>query len=172
MIPFFHGTVDLSPCVLIRRVLALIVQLFASTKRDFYLDTRVFQINGEGNDGIALQLDLGIQPHDFSLMQEQSTGPQGVLIKNVTLLIGADVHLSDPQLAILDGAPSLFEIECAETNGLYLRARQLDSRLEAFFDKVFMKGLGVFAKIFTPLSIVSPPFLHYITSVKSQTGSF
>ena len=72
MIPFFHRAVNLTARVLIGGVLPLVIELFALAQRDLDLDAGVFQINGERNDGVAVELDLGGQPLDLTLVHEQA----------------------------------------------------------------------------------------------------
>ena len=141
MIPFFHRAVDLTARVLIGGVLPLVIELFALAQRDLDLDAGVFQINGERNDGVAVELDLGGQPLDLTLVHEQAARADRVLIEDVALFIGADMHLPHPELSVLHAAPGVLEVQGAKPDGLDLRAEQLNARLEALLDEIFMKRL-------------------------------
>ena len=110
MIPFFHGAVDLTARVFDRGVLPLVVEFFALAQGDLQLDAGVFKIDGEGNDRIALHLDLCKQVGNLALMQQQPPRTHGVFIVDIAFFIRADVHLTDPYLAVLDGAPRIFEV--------------------------------------------------------------
>ena len=83
MIPFFHRAVNLTARVLIGCVLPLVIELLALAQRDLDLDAGVFQINGERNDGVAVELDLGGQPLDLTLVHEQAARADRVLIEDV-----------------------------------------------------------------------------------------
>ena len=78
---------------------------------------------------------------DLALVQQQTARTHGVLVVNIALVIGTDVHLTNPYLAVLDGTPRVFEVQRAKPDGFDLSAKQFDARLEAFLDKVFVKDL-------------------------------
>ena len=77
-------------------------------------------------------------------MHQQTAGPQRVLVKNIALLIGRDVHLPDVELPVLDLAPGLLEAQRAEADRLYFGAGQLDPGLEFFLDEIFVVCLLIF----------------------------
>ena len=159
-------------------ILPLVVQLFALAERNLQLYTRIFQIDGEGNDRIALQLDLGKQMHNLALVQQKPARTHGVFVVDIALIVRADMHLADPQLAVLDRAPGILEIQRTEPDGFHLRTGQLDAGLKAVLDKVFMKHLGVFCKNFDAFRLQPAhlqSILYYISFVKCflfQTGVF
>ena len=51
------------------------------------------------------------------------------------------MHLPDPELSVLHAAPGVLEVQGAQPDGLDLRAEQLNARLEALLDEIFMKRL-------------------------------
>ena len=99
---FNAGNVDLPFGILFGRVVAFIVEFFALAQGDFQFHPGAPEINGEGNEGQALLLDLAKEVVDLPLVHQQAAGAHGVLIEDIALGIGADVHLLDPQLAVLD----------------------------------------------------------------------
>lgn len=107
-------------------------------------------------------------------MQQQPPRTHGVFIVDIAFFIRADVHLTDPYLAVLDGAPRIFEVQRALTERLDLRAEQLNSGLEAFFYKVFVKGFVVLCQNFnTLIQRKSPSFYQFypIFAVSNRSGS-
>ena len=53
------------------------------------------------------------------------------------------MHAIDKYLAILDGAPCVFQIDTPLTHGFDLRAEQLNAGLRALNDKIVVKGLFI-----------------------------
>ena len=139
-----HCPVDLPLGVLFGRVVALVIELFALGQRDLDLGQRTAEIDRQGNQRISVLPYLAEQAHDLALVHQQTAGPQRVLVKNIALLIGRDVHLPDVELPVLDLAPGLLEAQRAEADGLYFGAGQLDPGLKLFFNEVFVVCLLVF----------------------------
>ena len=90
---------------------------------------------------MPVRLDPAEQAHDLALVHEEPAGTERILVEDVALLIGRDMHLPDIELPVLDLAPGLLEAQRAETDGLDLSAGELDAGFEFFVDEIFMKGL-------------------------------
>ena len=172
MCPFFHRAVDLTARVLVCGVLPLVIQLFALAEGDLDLHAGILQIDGNRNNRVAVELDLLEQAHDLALMHQQAARAHRVFVEDVALLIGADVHLTQPELTVLDLTPCVLEVQRAETNGLDLRAEQLDAGLEAFLNKIFVKRLLVFRNDLDALAFHSLTTcqIYYITSVNASVS--
>ena len=92
----------------------------------------------------------GTGGNNVPLVEQELPGTPGVLVEDIALLIGRDVHLPDEKLPVLDLAPGLLEAQRAETDGLDLSARQLYARLVAFQHKVLVKSLSVCTNFLFP----------------------
>ena len=62
--------------------------------------------------------------------------PKRIAVKDIAVLVGADVQLLDEQFPIIDAAPAVLHIDGAGPQALYLGAIQLNSRLVGFLHKV------------------------------------
>ena len=80
-------------------------------------------------------------------MHQQPPRPYRIAVKDVSVLIGADMHAADKQLAVLHGAEGILQIDLTGPDGFDLRARKLDPGLEAIQHKVFMKSLAVIGNL-------------------------
>lgn len=143
LISLLHSTVDLTLGVPLGRGLSFIVHFFTLAQTNFDLDSAALEVYRKGNKGVAILLHLAVQAHDLPLVHEQSAGALGIGIEAVAVLVGGDVHLVNEQLAVLDTAPGIFQIQGALANRLDLRAAQLDTGLIFFFYKILMPGLPV-----------------------------
>ena len=81
--------------------LPLVVELFALGQGDFHLDPGAGKVEGEGDDGVPVLLSLGLEPPDLPLVDQQPPGAPGILVEDVALLIGGDVHPVEEQLSVL-----------------------------------------------------------------------
>ena len=91
-------------------------------------------------------------------MHQQTAGTQGVLVKNISLFIGADVHPMHVHLTVLGDAEGIFQVHMALTDRLDLGARQLDACLVLILDKIIVVGLAVLG------DHLDAPALHGTTS--------
>ena len=87
---------------------------------------------------MAVQLNGLTQFQDFLFVHQQFFGAHGITIEDISLLIGADVHLLGKQLAVVDRAIRVLEIDVARPQALDLGAKQLDTCLIRFLYKIFV----------------------------------
>src|SRR5699024_1267948 len=97
----------------------------------------------QGNDGIALLHDAGVELADLRLVQEELLGPQGILVEDVSVVVRADVHALDKGLAVADLDVAVLEVALARADGLDLRAKELDARLQLILYEVIVPRLAV-----------------------------
>ena len=76
-------------------------------------------------------------------MHQQLARTDGVAVKDVALFIGGDVHLLDEQLAVLDVAPAVLEVNLSQPQRFDLGAAQLDAGLIGLLHKIVMPRLSV-----------------------------
>ena len=60
-------------------------------------------------------------------MQEQLFFAQRVAVEDVAVLVGADIHLLDENLAALDRCVGIGKVDLARADGFHLRAEELNS---------------------------------------------
>ena len=72
-----------------------------------HFHTGAFEIQGQRNQRIFPLLYQTEQAVDLRFVHQKLTLPQRIAVKDVAMLIRADMHLFDNQLAILDAAPAI-----------------------------------------------------------------
>ena len=150
--PGLHGPVHLPFGVPPGGGLPLIIELLALGQADLQLDPGPLEVDGQRDEGIAVLLDPAEEPHDLPLVHQQPAGAAGVLVEDVPLLIGADMHPKDRYLPILDQAEGVLQVHIAQTDGFDLCARQLDPSLIPLLDGIVVECLVVFGDDLHPIA--------------------
>ena len=143
VVSLLHSPVDLTLGVTLSRGLSFVVKLFALAQAHLDLHPAALEVDAQGDQGIAVLLDLAEQAHDLALVHQQTAGAAGIHIEAVAVVVRGDVHLIEDELAVLDAAPGILQIQGTLTNGFDLRAHQFDAGLIFLFDEVFVPGLPV-----------------------------
>lgn len=123
--------------------LPLIIQFLTSGHCQLHLYPWTGEVQGEGNKGVPILLNLGLEFENLPLVQQQLTGAPGVLVEDVALLIGGDMHSVEKHLAILDDTKGVLQVYIPLAHGLDLSSRQFDASFIFILDKVVMEGLSV-----------------------------
>ena len=97
-----HSPVNGTLCIALGGIGTLVVQLFALAQTHFHFYAAMLKIKRERHQRIALQLALLVQTPDLGLVGQQTPHPQRVLIEDVAVVVGSDVHSLDQQLAVLN----------------------------------------------------------------------
>ena len=139
-----HGAVDLTLGVTLGGGLTLVIELFALGKTQLDFDPGVGEIDGQGDESHAVLFDGAVQAHDLALVHEQLTRAAGILVENIALFIGADVHAVDGKLPVLDDAVGVLQVDVALTDGLDLCPHKGDARLELFQNEIVVVSFTVF----------------------------
>ena len=103
----------------------------------------MLEVERKRHKSVALQLALLVQPPDLILVGQQPPHPHGVLIEDVAVVVGGDVHSLDQQLAVLNIDPAVFQVDAAGTQALDLGAFQLDARFQRFEHEILVTRLAV-----------------------------
>ena len=143
LISLLHSPVDLTLGVPLGRGLSFIVEFFALAQAHLDLDPAALEVDLQGDQGVAVLLDLAVEPHDLPLVHQQPPGTAGIHIEAVAVVIGGDVHLVQDHLAVLDAAPGILQIQGTCTDGLDFRAHQFNTGFEFFFHEIFMVGFPI-----------------------------
>ena len=83
---------------------------------------------------------------DLPLVHQQPPGPDRILVENIALFVGGDVHAMDEQLPVLHGAVGVLQVQRAGPDRLDLRAEQLHTGLVPILHEVVVEGLAVLGR--------------------------
>ena len=83
---------------------------------------------------------------DLPFVHQQPLGPVRVLVEDVPLFIGRDVHAVGVNLAVLGHAVGILQIYPALADGFDLRPRQLDARLIPVLHEIVVVRLAVLGR--------------------------
>lgn len=138
-----QGAVNIPLSGFLGHIGAFIMQLLTLAEPQLHFHTRSLEVEGKRDERITLLRDEPGQPVDLPPVHEQAARAVGVLIEDVALLIGRDVHLLDVELPVHDVAPAVLEVAGAFAQGFDLGAEEFNPRLEAVLHKVVVTRLAV-----------------------------
>src|SRR5579864_6072881 len=123
---------------------ALVVLLLALRKADRQLDAALRVVQVDRCDRVAGALDLADQAVDLLAMHQQSARARriGMHVRRSGRERG-DMRADQHQPAVLDDDVRLLEMRAPAANRLHFPAFQRNPGLEAFLDKIVVKGLAV-----------------------------
>ena len=93
LISLLHSPVDLALGIALRRGLSFVVELLALAQSHVHLHPAALKIDGQRDQGVAVLLDLAVEPHDLPLVHQEPAGAAGVYVEPVAVVVGGDVHL-------------------------------------------------------------------------------
>ena len=137
------GAFDLAVDVALFDVLALVVLLFALADGDGDFDLAVLPVEGEGDEGVALDGGLAEQLANFVLVQKQAASGLGLVILHVAEGVLIDVGIVQPDLIVLDAREGVTELPLAGAKRLHLSALEDDASLVGFEDMVVAAGFRI-----------------------------
>ena len=105
----FHGAIHLSFGVAFGDVLALVVLLLPFTDANFDFDPGTFEVEGEGDEGVALLLNDTGEAVNLVFVDQQLTRSVGVVIEPIALQVLFDVAVDKPKLTIFHCDVRVFE---------------------------------------------------------------
>src|SRR5262249_5567470 len=117
----------------------LIPELFAFGECKFHFHTTILEVQAGRNQREALLLSLSDQLADFVLVDKQLTGPERGVVEDVAVIVGTDVSIQKPELAVLDQTVGILEVGLASPDGFHLRPSQNDAGLKFFEQEVVMR---------------------------------
>ena len=162
---FLHANIRLlklllefpSLCLLLH-ILSFIINLLTAAETHVELCEASFEIETEGHKGIALFLDFSEQAVNFSSMEEKLSVSKRVLVKNISPLIGVDVHTYDETLSVSNLTEGLLNGSLSEAERLNFRSEKLNAALEAFLHEKIMESLFVVCDLLNAVSHLFVPF--------------
>ena len=138
-----HGAVHLPLGVPSGDGFTLVVGLFTLAKAQLHLDAAVLEVEGQGDEGVAVLLLQRLQLADLPFVHQKALGAVGVAVEDIALLVGGDVHLVGVDLAVLGHAEGVLQIGLSAADGLDLGTEQLDTGLVALLHEIVVEGLAV-----------------------------
>lgn len=124
--------------LLFGKIGTFIVQLLTAAEAYLHLYKRFSEVNSEGNQSVALLLELSHQLVYLILMHEKLSVTESILVEDIALLIGIYMHSENIDLAVSDAAVGLFDGALAHTKGLDLSAGKFDAALKGFVHKIIV----------------------------------
>ena len=90
-ISFLQGSLHFTFGVLLRQILTLVIILLAHGQGQLHFYQAMLEIQLQRHQGIALFLYLTNQLINFSSMKKQPPITQGVMVKNIAMVIGTNM---------------------------------------------------------------------------------
>ena len=145
MLSILQRTFNFPLSCLVLQVLTLVIGMLAGSQCQFKFGLAMLEIDLERHQGKALLPGLAEQLHDLSLMHQQLARTQRIVIEDISLFIGTDMHILHKNLAIPDDCIAVLEIGPARPQGLYFRPLQSQTGLIGLMDKEIMTCLAILA---------------------------
>src|SRR5690606_31609755 len=117
-----QGSLDLALAVPRAQRLPLVVLLLTARHRDLDLGDPARQIHLQGDDGEPFLLDAAQQAIDLLAMEQQLARAQRLVPEVTRLIVGGDVRVNQPQLAVARLDVALPQVDVPGANRLDLGA--------------------------------------------------
>ena len=135
--------IDLAVVGALLEILAFVPLILALTDPDLDFDLAVFPVESQRHDRQPLLLSHGGKSANLALVKEEPPVPQRNMELVTGLLVGADVAVVEPELALVDAGVGLADVDLAGADGLHLGALELDPGLVFVRDMVVASGFAI-----------------------------
>ena len=132
--PFDRPVFEICPLV------ALFLAL-AHPELDLY--PRVLPVKAQRDERESLNLGAGEKLVEFEPVKEETPRALGFVLLVARLIVGLNVHIVEPGLAILDPGKRAVDVAMPGPDGLYLGSLQLDAGFQLVEDMVIPQGFAV-----------------------------
>ena len=122
---------------------SLVPLLLAFGKGQFAFDAAVFEVELDGDQGVALLLGGDDELVDLAFVEEEFAGAEGVVVHRVAVGEGADVGVEEEGFAVFEEAVGVFEVGFAFADGFDLGAAEGDAGFYAVGEEVVEAGGAV-----------------------------
>src|SRR4030067_3112621 len=123
---------------------ALVIRGLAPGQADLDICLSVLEVYLRGHQGIALFPGLAQELHYLLFMEEEFSGPFGlVLLEAVGLAVRAYVRVKEEYLPVFYARVAVLQVGLAGPEGFDLCASEHDACFKGLFDEVVVKGLFV-----------------------------
>ena len=119
------------------------MELFTFAQAQLQLYPAALEVQGQGDEAVAVPLDVAEQLHNLPLVHEQLALAQGISVKDISLLIGGDMHTHHEHLAVLDGAIAILQIDRTGPEALDLGAGKGNAAFIGLLHEIVVPGLAV-----------------------------
>src|SRR5258705_11431801 len=123
--------------------LALVVRLLALGERQQHLDAPFLEVELQRHEREALLDGPANQLADLVRVHQQLALPLLGVIGVAAVTVRADVHVHQPDLAVLRARVAVAEVHASLPNRLHLGAEQRDTRFPRLEDVIVVAGLAV-----------------------------
>ena len=141
--PLLHGAVDGALGIAFCNVIAFVIQLFTFAQSQFHLDPGIFKVQGKRNQCQTFLLKRSIQLENFTLVHQHLARTNRVLVKDVALFIGGNMHLLDKQFPVLNVTPAVLEVDLSLAQRFDLGTKQFDAGLVSLLYKIVMSCFSI-----------------------------
>ena len=136
---------------------SLVIELFALRQSNVHLHIAAVEVYLQGNNRIPCRTHLMVPLANLRLMQQKPSGAKRVFIKDIPLLVWADVHVVDESLSILNLDVAFLQAALTHAQTFYLCPCQRNACLYGFFNGVCVSFVSV--ERITSVVIKKPLFL-------------
>ena len=102
-----------------------------------------FKIKSQRYEGVALFIDLAVQPLNFVFVQKQFSRPQGIMVVVIGKRVGCYVQLVNEHFAVFDAGVGIFDICPAHSQRFHLGAFELQPGFVLIDDEIISSGLAI-----------------------------
>src|SRR4029077_12463965 len=127
----------------LRDGLSLVVRLLAAPDPEQQLGAALGEVELQRHERVALLLERLPELLDLGAVEQQLALPHRVQVPAIALLVGWDVELHHPRLAVLDRGPGLLEARLPRPEALHLGACEHEPGLDRVEDRVVVRGLAI-----------------------------
>ncbi len=138
-----EGALEVAIGVAFAEVLAFIELLFAATDGDGDFDAACLPVEGEGDEGMALDGGGGGEFPDLVLVEKEFSGGLGLVVVLVAPGVLVDVGVVEPGLIVFDAGEGVGNLGFSGAKGLHLGAAEDDAGLESFEDFIVPPSLRI-----------------------------
>ena len=149
---------ELPSLCLFLHILTLIINLLTATEAHVELYKTAFKVETEGHKGIALFLDFSEQAVNFPSMEEKLSVSKRVLVKNISPLIGVDVHAYNEAFSVSNLTEGLLNGSLSEAERFDFRSEKLNAAFKAFLHEKIMESFFVVCDLLNAVSHLFVPF--------------
>ena len=129
---------------------AFVPELLAFSQGKLNLYATVLEIHAGRDQGQAALLGFADELANFFAVHEQLTGPQRRMIKDVAMLVGSDMAVQEPELAIFNEPIGIFEVGASGPHGLDFGPGESHARFKFFQQEVVVRSDPIYSGIPLP----------------------
>jgi len=138
-----HGAFEFAVGVAAFEVFPFVVLDLSFAHSQFDFDLAVLPEEGEGEDGVALDVTESEEFADFGFVEEQLAPGFGIVVDPVAKGVFLDMGVVEPHFHVFDTCERVPDDAFAVSKGFDFRAMQHDPGFEQLYDMVIPARLGI-----------------------------